>query len=86
MGAIEAMARVFAHLDDGDAVAAQRAVLGIEARGSVLPSSMFERVLRAAIEQDDLTPEYAHFCRAAYGAKVYVDLCAKFLPRDESAA
>ena len=70
--AMEAMDRVFTLLKAGKLKEAQKEVLQIEKEGnSQLPSSIYEKVLKAAIHGKALLPEYATFCKRAYGAKVY---------------
>lgn len=71
MTSIEAMNEVNGFLNDGNIVGAQAAVVAIEANGSVLPSSTFGRVLRAAAEQDAVLPLYRKFCRDMFGSEVY---------------
>ena len=81
MNAMIAMSRVFGHLTDNNVVAAQQAVLSIEAKGSVLPSSVFERVLRAAVAAGELQPAYATFCVSAYGKAAFTKIVHEVLPR-----
>lgn len=63
MTALEAMEEVNGFLSDGNVAGAQAAVVAIESEGSVLPSSVFERVLRAAVEQKVLLPFYRDFIK-----------------------
>lgn len=71
MTALEAMNEVYGFLNEGNVAGAQAAVVTIESEGSVLPSSVFERVLRAARDSYTLLPFYAQFCRSAFGEGVY---------------
>jgi len=71
MTAIEAMNEVNGYLNAGNIAGAQAAVVAIEAEQTVLPSSVFERVLRKAVESGELLPFYADFCKSAYGRDVY---------------
>lgn len=77
MNAIEAMCEVFGYLETGDFACAQCAVMAIEQEHSVLPSSVFEKVLRAAIAADELLPQYAEWCRNAYGRRAYAEIVAQ---------
>ena len=69
MSTLEAMSEVMSYLNAGDYAMAQCAVMSFERNGSCLPSSMFERVLRASISADQLLPLYADWCKRAYGVK-----------------
>lgn len=76
MNALEAMNEVYGHLNEGDVASAQRAVCTIESNACVLPSSIFERVLRAAVEADSLLPFYREFCERAYGRATFASMLA----------
>lgn len=67
MDAINAMQCVNEHLDAGDVIGAQAIVMIIEREHCVLPSSTFERVLKAATAAECLTAEYRSWCELAYG-------------------
>jgi hypothetical protein len=71
MTAVEAMREVYGFLNDSNVAGAQAAVVAIENEGSVLPSSVFERVLEQAVEAGKLASFYANFCKRAYGEGVY---------------
>ena len=74
MTALEAMNEVNGFLNDGNIAGAQAAVVAIEAEQTVLPSSVFERVLRKAVESGELLPFYADFCKRAYNEEVFVSI------------
>jgi hypothetical protein len=76
MTVIEAMNAVTKRLLEQDIVGAQHTVLVIERAGSTLPSSTFERVLKAAVHADCLLPAYREFCEGAYGRAVFANLLA----------
>lgn len=82
MNVVEAMNRVLGHLESGDVCAAQQAVICIEARESVLPSGVFVRVLRAALEANDVLPAYATFCTLAYGKAQFAAMVREYRPAD----
>jgi hypothetical protein len=69
--AIAAMNSVLEHLAAGDVIGAQGIVMVVESIKATLPSSMFEKVLKAAIAADCLTTEYRTWCERAYGRKVF---------------
>lgn len=71
MSTVEAMNKVNALLDSGELAAAQTAVLANE---SVLPASVFERVLKAAVASNMLTADYARFCDARFGRGVFANM------------
>lgn len=71
MDAINAMQCVNEHLAAGDIAAAQAIAMVIEKNQSALPSSTFERVLKAAIAAGCLTAEYRSWCERAYGRKQF---------------
>lgn len=77
MTAIEAMDTVTKQLLANDLIGAQHAVLNIEKHQSVLPSSTFERVLKASVHADCLLPTYSEFCQRAYGRAAYANIVAK---------
>lgn len=74
MSVLDAMNRVQSLLNAGELEDAQLAVYEIESRESVLPSSMFESVLRAAVKADRLLPRYEQFCNGAYGRRQYASM------------
>ena len=74
---IEAMNAVTKLIIDQDVVGAQHVVLVIEKERAVLPSSTFARVLKLALQNDCLLPEYSDFCRRSYGRVVYENIVAK---------
>lgn len=76
MPAIEAMREVYGFLNDGNVVGAQAAVVAIENEGNVLPSCVFERVLKRALATGLLAPFYANFCKRAYGEDAYSEIVA----------
>ena len=74
MNTMQAMGEVYGYLRDGDVASAQCAVCAIEEKASVLPSSMFEHVLRAAVERDGLLPFFADFFRRVYGEETFTNM------------
>lgn len=73
VNAIEAMAEVYGALDTADYAWAQCTAMEL---WSVLPSSVYEKVLLASVRADALLPQYADFCRRAYGRVVYAEIVA----------
>jgi hypothetical protein len=73
VNAIEAMSEVYGALDTDDYAWAQCAAMELS---DVLPSSVFEKVLLASVKADQLLPQYAEFCRRAYGRVVYAEIVA----------
>jgi len=74
MTAIEAMHEVYEYLNSGDFAMAQCAVMAHEQETSTLPSSVFERVLRLSIANDQLLPLYATWCKRAFGRAGYASI------------
>lgn len=70
MEVLEAMNAVTKALLAHDLIGAQHIVMNIERTRSVLPSSTFERVLKAAFHGNCLLPAYREFCDRAYSRKV----------------
>lgn len=91
MDVLEAMEAVTKCLLAQDLIGAQHQVLNIEANGSVLPSSTFERVLKAAVHANCLLPAYREFCERSYGRQQFTDLLltikiiARFRPSQQRA-
>jgi len=86
--ALEAMDEVNGYLDDGNIAGAQAAVVAIEQEQTVLPSSVFGRVLREALKTDSILPFYSEFCKRVFSADAYNDIVATTLVSmlgDESA-
>jgi len=79
MSSVEAMNCVNEHLAAGDVTGAQAIVILIEKQSSILPSSMFERVLRAAVKADCLTDDYSQWCERAYGRRQWPDVLQEAL-------
>jgi len=70
MTEVDVMMEVIGLVNDGAIVRAQERVLEIETApigAPRLPSSVFERVLRAALRAECLTTDYEAFCRRSYG-------------------
>jgi len=75
VNAMDAMMEVYAYLNDGDFALAQCAVMAIEQEhGATLPSSVFEKVLRLAIANGELTFAYEQWCKRAYGKRAYAEI------------
>ena len=82
MNTIDAMDLINQHLHANELVLAQQKVIAIESTrpgpGNMhparLPSSVFERVLRAAVRAGELTEDYRTFCERAYGRATFVRL------------
>jgi hypothetical protein len=71
MTPVEAVALVFGLVRIKSWTSAQQAILDIESQGSILPSSVFELVLRHSLLADRLLDEYADFCKRSYGREQY---------------
>jgi hypothetical protein len=80
MTTLEAMSFIEKQLAAGEVVAAQGTVMHLESERSTLPSSYFERVLRAALEGSCLTAEYRAWCERSYGASTFGYLLRKHTP------
>jgi hypothetical protein len=72
--AIEAMHEVYEYLNSGDFAMAQCAVMARESEAITLPSSVFEKVLRLSIANDQLLPLYASWCERAFGRRSYASI------------
>lgn len=79
MNVVTAMNKVYALLNANDLAGAQDAVMTIEDTHCVLPSSVFEQVLRSAAKAGKLEPSYATWCARAYGRKSFAALMAEIM-------